>query len=63
YFNTGHLTPVKVGFDRSQMTSVEIAAVVDESIFPSAANDEAEDYGRKPTWHVYVAAEQTEQST
>ncbi|GAB5415691.1 MAG: hypothetical protein Cons2KO_32940 [Congregibacter sp.] len=44
------------GFDRSKMTSLGLAAVVDESIFPSAANDDAEDYGRKPAWHVYVAS-------
>ena len=44
------------GFDRDKMTSVGLAAVVDESIFPSAANDDTEDYGRKPAWHVYVAA-------
>ncbi len=44
------------GFDRAKMASVGLAAVVDESIFPSAANDDTEDYGRKPAWHVYVAA-------
>ncbi|EED34054.1 methyltransferase type 12 [gamma proteobacterium NOR5-3] len=46
----------KVGFDREKMSSIGLAAVVDESIFPSAANDDTEDYGRKPAWHVYVAA-------
>ncbi len=45
-----------VGFDRDKMTSIGLAAVVDETIFPSAANDDTEDYGRKPAWHVYVAA-------
>lgn len=44
------------GFDRDAMGSLHLAAVVDESIFPSAANDDAEDYGRKPAWHVYVAS-------
>lgn len=46
----------QAGFDRDKMSSIGLAAVVDESIFPSAANDDAEDYGRKPAWHVYVAA-------
>jgi ubiquinone/menaquinone biosynthesis C-methylase UbiE len=44
------------GFDRDKMSALGLAAVVDESIFPSAANDDTEDYGRKPAWHVYVAA-------
>ena len=48
----------EAGFARDQMTSIGLAAVVDESIFPSAADDAAEDYGRKPAWHVYVAAKQ-----
>lgn len=44
------------GFDRDKMTSVGLQAVVDEDIFPSAANDDSEDYGRKAAWHVYVAS-------
>ncbi len=43
------------GFDRDKMSILGLAAVVDESIFPAAANDDTEDYGRKPAWHVYVA--------
>lgn len=46
----------EAGFDREKMTSIGLAAVVDESIFPSAANDDSEDYGRKAAWHVYVAS-------
>lgn len=43
------------GFDRDTMTSVGLQGVVDEDIFPNAANDDTEDYGRKAAWNVYVA--------
>jgi len=43
------------GFDRDGMSTIGLAAVVDETIFPSAASNDSEDYGRKPAWHVYVA--------
>ncbi|MEM8489438.1 MAG: class I SAM-dependent methyltransferase [Pseudomonadota bacterium] len=43
------------GFERDKMSSLGLAAVVDETVFPPAANDDTEDYGRKPAWHVYVA--------
>ncbi|WP_299592271.1 class I SAM-dependent methyltransferase [uncultured Microbulbifer sp.] len=45
------------GFARSKLSSIGLTAVVDESLFPSAGDtdDAAEDYGRKPAWHVYVA--------
>ena len=46
---------VRAGFDREKISSMELAAVVDEAIFPSARNEKTEDYGRKPAWHVYVA--------
>lgn len=48
----------KAGFARDQMGVVGLAAVVDETLFPSAAKSAAndgEDYGRKPVWNVYVA--------
>jgi ubiquinone/menaquinone biosynthesis C-methylase UbiE len=44
------------GFDRSAMTTIGLQAVVDDDIFPSAANDDSEDFGRKAAWHVYVAS-------
>lgn len=44
------------GFDRGHMSTIGLEAVVDEDIFPSTADDDAEDYGRKAAWHVYVAA-------
>ncbi|WP_160153425.1 class I SAM-dependent methyltransferase [Microbulbifer sp. ALW1] len=45
------------GFDRNKLSSIGLTAVVDTSIFPSAAeaDEKTEDYGRKPAWHVYVA--------
>ena len=47
---------VQAGFDRDKMSSIGLAAVVDETIFPSAVDNDTEDYGRKPAWHVYLAA-------
>ena len=43
------------GFDRDKMATIGLQAVVDEDIFPNAANDDTEDFGRKAAWHVYVA--------
>lgn len=44
------------GFDRDKMTSIGLQAVVDEDIFPKAANEGSEDFGRNAAWHVYVAS-------
>ena len=47
---------VNAGFERENISSMGLAAVVDETIFPSARDEKTEDYGRKPAWHVYVAS-------
>lgn len=49
----------EAGFDRDNMSTIGLHAVVDKTIFPSAADKEAndgEDYGRKAAWNVYVAS-------
>jgi ubiquinone/menaquinone biosynthesis C-methylase UbiE len=45
----------RAGFERDTMGTLGLAAAVDENIFPSAAGDDSEDYGRKAAWHVYLA--------
>ena len=48
----------RAGFARENITTEAFFAVVDETLFPSAAKaaQESEDYGRKPAWHAYVAS-------
>jgi ubiquinone/menaquinone biosynthesis C-methylase UbiE len=48
----------QAGFEREQITTRGLFAVVDETLFPSAARAAAdnEDYGRKPAWHAYIAS-------
>jgi hypothetical protein len=33
-----------------------VTAVVDRELFPDAADDDKEDYGRKAAWHVIGAS-------
>lgn len=46
---------VKAGFTPDQIIHGDVTAVVDTTIFPDAANDEEEDFGRKAAWHVIGA--------
>jgi ubiquinone/menaquinone biosynthesis C-methylase UbiE len=43
------------GFNRDDIFTLKVAAKVDENIFPSAADSEGEDYGRKALWNAYGA--------
>ncbi|GMG86295.1 class I SAM-dependent methyltransferase [Biformimicrobium ophioploci] len=47
----------EAGFQRENISTTGLFAVVDESLFPSAerADADSEDYGRKPAWHAYIA--------
>ncbi|MFV8784210.1 class I SAM-dependent methyltransferase [Microbulbifer sp. SA54] len=46
------------GFTRENISTLGLYAVVDETLFPSAAkaDSDSEDYGRKPAWHAYIAS-------
>lgn len=46
---------VAAGFDRDQLIHGAVTGVVDKDLFPDAADDETEDYGRKAAWHVIGA--------
>ena len=46
---------VDAGFDRSKLIHGGVTAVVDKDVFPDAADDDGEDYGRKAAWHVIGA--------
>jgi len=43
------------GFTSKQLMHGAVTAVVDNTLFPDAATDEVEDYGRKPAWHLIGA--------
>ncbi len=45
----------KAGFSSNELIHDGVAAVVDKDVFPDAADDEGEDYGRKAAWHVIGA--------
>ena len=45
----------RVGFDRSKIIHGGVFGVVDRELFPDAAEDNTEDYGRKAAWHVIGA--------
>lgn len=45
----------KAGFSEAELIHGGVAAVVDKDVFPDAAEDESEDYGRKAAWHVIGA--------
>lgn len=46
---------VAAGFDRDSLIHGGVFGVVDRELFPDAAEDETEDYGRKAAWHVIGA--------
>ncbi|WP_238995225.1 class I SAM-dependent methyltransferase [Sphingomonas solaris] len=46
---------VDAGFARDRLIHGGVTAVVDKDLFPDAADDETEDYGRKAAWHVIGA--------
>jgi hypothetical protein len=43
------------GFAESELLHGEVFGVVDAELFPDAAEDSTEDYGRKAAWHVIGA--------
>jgi ubiquinone/menaquinone biosynthesis C-methylase UbiE len=43
------------GFTSNELIHDGVAAIVDKSVFPDAAEDDSEDYGRKAAWHVIGA--------
>lgn len=45
----------KAGFGDNQLIHGGVAAVVDKDVFPDAADDDSEDFGRKAAWHVIGA--------
>ena len=40
------------GFEARELIHGKVVAVVDQGLFPSAENDDVEDYGRKPAWEI-----------
>ena len=46
---------VDAGFGRDKLVHDGVTAVVDKDVFPDAADDSSEDYGRKAAWHVIGA--------
>lgn len=43
---------VEAGFERENIIHGAVTGVVDKDLFPDAADDESEDFGRKAAWHV-----------
>lgn len=43
---------VDAGFEQTKIIHGGVTGVVDKDLFPDAADDETEDYGRKAAWHV-----------
>jgi SAM-dependent methyltransferase len=46
---------VEAGFARENLLHGGVTAVVDKTVFPDAADDEGEDFGRKAAWHIVGA--------
>lgn len=46
---------VEAGFDRTALIHDGVTAVVDREVFPDAADEEGEDFGRKAAWRVIGA--------
>ncbi|MFV3126665.1 class I SAM-dependent methyltransferase [Niveispirillum sp. KHB5.9] len=46
---------VQAGFARESLIHAGVTGVVDRTVFPDAAEDTGEDYGRKAAWHVVGA--------
>nr|AJW29456.1 SAM-dependent methyltransferase [Sphingomonas sp. JE1] len=47
---------VDAGFERDKLIHGGVTGVVDRDLFPDAAEDDTEDYGRKAAWHVIGAS-------
>lgn len=45
----------EAGFDQTKLIHGGVTAVVDREVFPDAAEESGEDYGRKAAWHVIGA--------
>jgi ubiquinone/menaquinone biosynthesis C-methylase UbiE len=45
----------RAGFKRDELIHGGVAAIVDKDVFPDAADDDSEDFGRKAAWHVVGA--------
>jgi SAM-dependent methyltransferase len=43
---------VEAGFARENLLHGGVTAVVDKTVFPDAADDDGEDFGRKAAWHI-----------
>ena len=43
------------GFKKDDLIHGGVAAIVDKDVFPDAADDDSEDFGRKAAWHVVGA--------
>jgi SAM-dependent methyltransferase len=46
---------VAAGFARENLLHGGVTAVVDKTVFPDAADEEGEDFGRKAAWHIVGA--------
>ena len=46
---------IAAGFEADSLIHGGVTGVVDRDIFPDAAEDDTEDYGRKAAWHVHGA--------
>lgn len=46
---------IAAGFRQEELIHGGVTGVVDKELFPDAADDETEDYGRKAAWHVIGA--------
>ncbi len=46
---------IEAGFAPDRLIHDGVTAVVDKDVFPDAADDEGEDYGRKAAWHLIGA--------
>lgn len=47
---------IDAGFERDKLIHGGVTGVVDKDLFPDAAEDDTEDYGRKAAWHVIGAS-------
>ena len=46
---------IRAGFKQDDLIHGGVAAIVDKDVFPDAADDDSEDFGRKAAWHVVGA--------
>jgi hypothetical protein len=46
---------VAAGFSHENLLHGGVTAVVDKSVFPDAADETGEDFGRKAAWHIVGA--------